>query len=192
MWELTAKDIVTGETETTDKYESNDTAEETFEDNLALIHSLLSSARWGYTLELKSDVSPLLNKKLTVFLCSVCGQHIEVDTLNSITTGYGCNDKHEPVCFACCAETDRKYMQEHGRISLYLIGTMSSKGVSHRVCNWPDSLSYPVLHHTTGRHNIAGTRYDVWFKDEVGAYWHGTRYGQNTDVVHCKRVKKLW
>ena len=36
---------------------------------------------------------------------------------------------------------------------------------------------------------IAGIRYDCWFRFE-GFWWWGVRYGNNTEIVHCKRTKE--
>jgi hypothetical protein len=43
---------------------------------------------------------------------------------------------------------------------------------------------------TTGRHNIAGVRYDVWFRGPDGHVWWGVQYGDMTQICHCKRTKE--
>ena len=73
-------------------------------------------------------------------------------------------------------------MTEHGRIMLYL-----SNG---EVMNWPGTLRFPA-HVRKGRHNIAGSRYDVWFAGPDGFQWHGVQYGDNTQICHCKRTKQV-
>jgi hypothetical protein len=73
-------------------------------------------------------------------------------------------------------------MKDEGRITLYLTD-------DGRVTNWPNSLSFKG-HVSKGRHNIAGTRYDVWFTGPDGHRWHGTQYGDNTQICHCKRTKE--
>ena len=72
-------------------------------------------------------------------------------------------------------------MRNHGKIALYL----TDEGVT----NWPASLVFPVRYRRIGRHNWAGKRYDVWFTGPDGKPWHGTQYGDNTQIIHCKRVK---
>lgn len=105
---------------------------------------------------------------------------------SDFTTGYGLlNGK--TACYACCAETDKRHMRESGRIALYL--TTEANG-DCRISNWPGSLSFRGRYQT-GRHNIAGCRYDAWFKFE-GHVWHGVTYGDNTQICHCRRTKETY
>ena len=97
-------------------------------------------------------------------------------------TGYAKDGEGRLVCYDCCAKQDVEYMTEHGRITLY----DTDKGVS----NWPGTLKFAVLRRSKSRHNIAGWRYDLWFRDSEGAEWHGVRYGDMTQLVHCKRKAK--
>lgn len=124
-------------------------------------------------------------------------------------TGYGCG-KPEPigshpdaptlkpseslerspaVCYACCAKHDHEQASETGRATLYLSGTSGR----YKISNWPGSLEYQVMSVRKGRHNIARTRYDVRFNgpDESGALvadWYGVQYGENTQILHCRRL----
>lgn len=107
-----------------------------------------------------------------------CG-HVE-SPHSSITNGYGTTADGKRHCYDCCAEQDRQQMRETGRATLYLAG--------ENVTNWLGSLKIRVMRQTEGRHNIAGVRYDVWFRFE-GESWHGTQYGDFTQIVHCKRIK---
>ena len=122
--------------------------------------------------------------KVKSFVCDICGQHKQNDS--DITTGYGTNSKGQIVCYDCCAEEDKKYMRENGRITLYL--TVKFNGES-KISNWPGSLVFNKPHIKTGRHNIAGIRYDCWFVFE-GTWWWGVRYGDNTQLCHCKKTKQ--
>ena len=97
-------------------------------------------------------------------------------------TGYGTDGTGARYCYSCCAENDKAYMQESGKITLYL----TERGV----VNWPGSLVFPVRHKRTGRHNIAQERTDVWFIGPDGFVWHGVQYGEWTQVLHCKRPKQ--
>lgn len=132
-----------------------------------------------------------------VFTCSKCKQTITYES--EFTTGYGVNDKGEKVCFACCGKEDEKNMEETGKAMLYLsfnfprpmeyhkrIGTYSVN--NGKVTNWPGTLSIPIHTVKVGHHNMAGRRYDVWFKFR-GKEWHGVQYGDNTQIVHCNRLK---
>jgi hypothetical protein len=73
-------------------------------------------------------------------------------------------------------------MIDTGRAVLYLCE-------SGRLTNWPGSLQFRAHAMKEGRHNIAGTRIDVWFIGPDGARWHGTQYGEWTQLCHCRRVK---
>ena len=126
-----------------------------------------------------------------------CG-HVESQH-SEITRGYGTNSKGERHCYACCAEQDKTHMREHGKICLYLstrtpdqdgqIARRDSFGKygDARITNWPNSLEFKGRF-CKGRHNIAGSRYDVWFTFE-NTNWHGVQYGENTQILHCKRIK---
>ena len=70
-------------------------------------------------------------------------------------------------------------MRKYGRITLYLCES--------EITNWPGSFRMPVTYQRHGRHNIAGTRTDAWFTFEKQS-WHGVLYGQNTQLIHCRKV----
>lgn len=109
-------------------------------------------------------------------------------------------------CYACCAELDKANMVETGRATLYLCGqepkavpanwkpgtgAWSTEGTKlFEVTNWPGSLRFRVTGRTRGRHNIARTRVDVWFNGPDGYVWHGTQYGEWTQLCHCKRTRE--
>jgi hypothetical protein len=97
-------------------------------------------------------------------------------------------------------------MQEHGRITLYLTfdkalarwhhdggwngknSPVTGKASPWQVTNWPGSLRFNAFVRR-GRHNLAGTRYDLWFTGPENTLWHGVQYGDQTQVCHCKRLK---
>jgi hypothetical protein len=76
-------------------------------------------------------------------------------------------------------------MECTGRATLYLAST---KERNPDITNWPGTLRFRAFAVLKGRHNIAGTRYDVYFRVN-GAEWHGVQYGENTQILHCKRTK---
>lgn len=131
--------------------------------------------------------------KIHKFTCSKCNQQKthESDT----TTGYGVDKSGNKICFQCCAEDDKKHMEQNNRITLYLTCEPAHKIKSEHgrnrvgyVSNWPGTLKIPCTT-TVGRHNIAGVRYDCWFTDHSGNKWHGVQYGDNTQLVHCRKLK---
>jgi hypothetical protein len=118
-----------------------------------------------------------------------CGH--EPSKHESCTTGYGTDDKGKTFCYACCAERDKTQMVKDGKTTLYLthVPYLHRFGgfVQGKVTNWPGSLTF-MCGVKQGRHNIASTRYDVWFSDHTGAQWHGVQYGEWTEICHCKRL----
>ena len=117
----------------------------------------------------------------THFTCSKCGS--EITHNDNFTAGYGLDDQNNKICYACCGEIDKDFMREHGKITLYLVERQGKWFVT----NWPSSLEFRASV-KVGHHNIAGKRYDAWFVFE-GYYWHGVKYGDNTEICHCKKTK---
>jgi len=125
------------------------------------------------------------NKNKNMDTCFTCNQTIPAFKPGDGSTGYA-NDEHEnKICYACCAKADEKYMIEHGRITLYLSRTRGS----YKVTNWPGSLAFTPRYVSKGNHNIAGVRYGAWFTGPQGTNWHGVQYGENTQIIHCRRIK---
>jgi hypothetical protein len=125
--------------------------------------------------------------------CCECHKEIAPPPQGSITTGYGINEKGQPVCYACCAVQDHKWMDETGKRDLYLTGLQfyaEGKGLQSacEVTNWPGSLRFSAHVHK-GRHNWAGVVYNVWFLDNHGREWYGRTVGNNTQICHCRRRK---
>jgi hypothetical protein len=93
----------------------------------------------------------------------------------------------------------RKDESENGRWKIllaasYFGGKREIAVRNIRVANWPGTLEFKVAKMTVGHHNIAGTRYDVWFtvvNVETGCRenWHGVQYGENTMICRCRRLK---
>jgi hypothetical protein len=116
------------------------------------------------------------------------------------TTGYGTDADGKRHCFECCAKKDRERMRNMApgeKITLYLTRDKDKTvktpagvtlGSQWHVSNWPGTLKVPCGLPKAGRHNIAGTRRDVWFCAE-GAQWWGVQYGEWTEVVHCTKLK---
>ena len=112
-----------------------------------------------------------------------CGH--EVSSHTEHTTGYGTDSNGKTHCYECCAKQDMDYMQKNGRIALYLV----QKDNQYEITNWPGSLRFKAYSVTTGRHNIAGKRYDVWFMVN-GVRWHGIQYGEFNQICHCRKTKE--
>ena len=117
------------------------------------------------------------------FTCSVCNEHKTHES--SFSTGYGIDKLGNKVCFECCGKQDASELSSlpiGGKTILYL--DTKNKCIT----NWPGTFKLNIGYIRTGKHNMAGKRYDVWFKYSGNVY-HGTQYGDNTQICHIKRVK---
>jgi len=116
-----------------------------------------------------------------------CGH--EPSAHEAFTIGYGSDELGNRSCYDCIAVLDRNEMNRTGKATMYLSSEELIPGLkSWKVTNWPGSLVFTIGGAIKyGKHNFAGTRYDVWFSAS-GATWHGVQYGDNTQIVHCKRV----
>lgn len=148
------------------------------------------------------------------FKCNDCGEVKPLHTSGG--TGYGITTRGKrqvKICYECCGKRDRKYMETSDRIMLYLSKIDHGGGYcaldrkdehirrtsyakyletnSHHweVSNWPGTLKFRCQE-KKGRHNIAGTRHDVWFTDHQGNEWWGVQYGEWTQICHCRKLKR--
>lgn len=87
-------------------------------------------------------------KKLEV--CAICKKEI-IRVKNSISTGYGTNDKGEKICYACIGEMDKKELIETGKFNGYL----SKDENGYYFGNWPSSLKIRVNCFRQSWHNMA-------------------------------------
>jgi hypothetical protein len=109
----------------------------------------------------------------------------------SFTTGYGVDNDGKKYCYDCCAERDREAMRKDGRIMLYLTKEHTGPHTwTWKISNWPGSLVFHTGIVSRSRHNWGLTRRDFWFRFE-NQCWHGFQIGENTQIAHCKRVKKM-
>lgn len=139
----------------------------------------------GWTFALSLDGKRKLCHKCHTEEVLDCGHKIGEHSY--ISSGYGVDEKGNKHCYACCAKRDIEDMKKTGKAVLYLIieEDNTSKG---KVSNWPDSLSFPC-YVKKGRHNMAGCRWDCWFNGPEGRRWHGTQYGNMSQICYCKRLK---
>jgi len=134
------------------------------------------------------------------FKCSGCGETKAIN--QSGGTGYAiCADKRK-ICYTCCGEIDRKAIETGTHATLYLVKrggekrenktndpTLSRSPNAWVVCNWPGTMEFKVQTYKHGSHNIAKTRTDCWFQDHTGKAWWGVSYGENTQIIHCRKLK---
>lgn len=140
------------------------------------------------------------NKSIHTFYCYHCNR-IKSYKSNSIA-GYA-NFQGEKYCFDCCSVIDRNYMIDNGKITLYLTLNENYRKCLNKykpgffnmlnsgyISNWPNTLKFNCnIQFRRHGHNWGLNRYDVWFKGPDGFLWHGVSYGENTQLVHCKRTK---
>ena len=116
--------------------------------------------------------------------CAKCQKEIPKPPEGHIGgVGYSTLPNGGLLCYSCCADMDREWMNGHGNIVLYLVASNKA------VINWPGTLCFAVDRFSKGKHNISKTRTDVWFCDAKGNEWWGVNYGNRSTLVHCKRIK---
>jgi len=121
---------------------------------------------------------------LHVFTCTRCRQPKE--HRSELSTGYALYGKrNRKVCYECCADIDRRWMDRHGRIALYLSKEEDGRW---KVTNWPGTLRFTPWYVKEGGHNMAGVRLDAWFKDHRARVWHGVTIGRWTQILHARRL----
>ena len=117
-------------------------------------------------------------------ICAECGKEIQRD---GVMCGYGRTVDGKILCYDCCAKhTEKEFdsLPQGEKTYLYLV----SKNGDLYVTDWTGRFSIPVYRHRKGRHNIAGTRTDVWFS-RYGKKYHGVNYGEFSQICHIKQVK---
>ena len=116
--------------------------------------------------------------------CSKCGKTIVSD---GIAAGYGIDRDGNKICYDCCAEMDKADLDNLavGEKTVFYLTHQDGK---YEIVNWPGSLRIPCSFARVGRHNIAGTRTDVDFSFN-GKKFHGTQYGDNSEICYIRRVK---
>jgi hypothetical protein len=127
------------------------------------------------------------------FVCDSCNELMAMPA-GSGGTGYGRTSDGRFHCYGCCARQEADYMRRTGKADLYLVrDTRKARLAPYahsgwEVTDWPGQFRRPVTRIEHGAHNSARTRTDVWFRFE-GQAWHGVQYGENTQIVHCRRIK---
>jgi hypothetical protein len=119
------------------------------------------------------------------FKCQSC--HRELPVNRSGASGYAVTGSGRKICYECAGKKEEKEVGKKGSGEKHVF-YLSKKDGKYSVINWPGTLRYTVTAVKSGRHNMAGTRTDVWFKDHLGREWHGTNIGDN-DLLRAKRLK---
>jgi hypothetical protein len=120
------------------------------------------------------------------FRCGDCKQVKPVGMNGGTGYGYfGDKPRARPICYECCGIREREAMIRDGKACLYL----SKDGDGWKITNWPGTLVIKTRWVRKGSHNIARTRYDVWFTGPDGKQWHGVNIGENSQVCRCRRLK---
>ena len=139
--------------------------------------------------------------------CTICKEQITTPK-DSIGTGYGTDAHNHKICYNCIGALDyRKLlkMKPGDKTTLYHTREPAEKNGCYNwyVSNWPGTFKHHCVGHV-GNHNIAGTRYDLWFalRDRKTGYtirdpktgtpkhcFHGVRYGDITEICHIRKIK---
>lgn len=153
-------------------------------------------------------------------ICEQCGKECKADGIASGYAVYRTAEGERKLCYECAAAIEQADMIEYGKAYLYLsliqtklppypnekssefdnrptywshktYGGDTVRTVGAKVGNWTGHLNFKIKTMWRGNHNIAGVRYDVDFVGPDGHIWHGTTYGNNTQILHAKRTKRL-
>lgn len=120
-----------------------------------------------------------------VFTCDCCKK--EKYYISDFTTGYGTNKDGLKLCYDCIAKEDIATLLNAPNGYIKTIA-LYYDSVKNTIANWPNSISFPTVNNTTGYHNIARKQYNFDFK--VGdCYFHGTVYGDNTQIASVRKLK---
>lgn len=109
---------------------------------------------------------------------------------------YFTNSTGKKWCYECSNAILIEQLLEDGRGVCWLTcpQTRPGHGLFLSDCKLIHALPLPfrILSAWTGHHNMAGVRYDVNFTIPGDKYvWHGTTYGNNTEICHLRRTKRL-
>ena len=101
------------------------------------------------------------------------------------------------ICYKCCAKLDMAEMDRERKITLYLSykvekppqqrSIFTSDLKDAHVSNWPGTLKYPCTV-SKSRTPKGKSKYEATFKDHRGFLWHGVLYGEDSQLIKCKRV----
>ena len=141
------------------------------------------------------------------FRCSRC-RAVKPVPSGTVGTGYAMHGTaRRKVCYACCADLDRRWMERHDRMLLYMhtdeafteaerlhqLGLRTEPDPTSTywiiLTNWCGSLRIKPHSSGVGSHNWGLRRTSVWFRDHLGSEWHGYHIGRHTQIVHCRKLK---
>jgi len=117
------------------------------------------------------------------FVCSQC--ETEKEAKQDGGTGYALL-YGKKVCYECCGKNDLNELN-NATIGAKFTHYLVVRDGKYFVTNWPGTFSHPVTV-SIGRHNIAGKRYDSWFKVGKNRF-HGVTFGDWTQIHHIKCIK---
>ncbi len=122
-----------------------------------------------------------------VFTCHQCGQ--DKTHTSDTTTGYALDREKNKICFDCCGINDAKDLKElpiGKKKYLYL------DEKTRIITNWPGTFKFQTGEIKISWHKVPRApsirRYDTWFVYD-GQRYHGVQYGDNTTIVHIRRLK---
>jgi len=75
-------------------------------------------------------------------------------------------------------------MWNTGKAVLYLVNDNTE------VTNWPGGLRFKVDRLSVGKHNKARVQRTAYFKAADGKRWIGRQYGNNSELIYCRRLKE--
>ena len=119
--------------------------------------------------------------------CSVCGLDVKT-AAGDLFARHGKTAGGDSVCLECMTRVEGEWlanMPEGARFCLYL---SDRRGRPAEVTNWLGTVRYPVASYRYGQHNMARSRWDVWFTLPSGRRVWGVNIGDN-QILRCRVLK---
>lgn len=114
------------------------------------------------------------------FFCTKCEK--EKTHESDISTGYGTDKDGNKICFDCCGIDDANNLTNLKKGDKYIL-----YWDGQNIINWPSSLKIKPYSVKKGKHNMARTRDDIYFKFN-GFNFHAVQYGSNSQIAHIKKI----
>lgn len=126
---------------------------------------------------------------METFVCSTCKQELPARTEDGLFGNYGIDRNDQKQCYACIGKIEGMALANARKFEKF-VHYLTKENGQWRVTNWPGTLIIQLGYVKEGRHNIAGKRYDFWFRFSNREFW-GVCYGDNTQIAHIRCIKVI-
>ncbi len=121
--------------------------------------------------------------------CEKCGKTCKPQGLGTGYCMYTVNGVEKKLCYKCAGNLEKKDLEAKKPGERYTLYLGKGKDGKWYVSNWSGTLKFPARGKSEGRHNIGGSRVDVWFQDGKQRWWHGVQIGDLNQLCHCQLLK---